>query len=316
MILFFVTAAGVWLPSSGELLRQRCEQKIHEAMPGYEELVPDEWGRIPGKCFQWKGAPEVVFEDVDTASRIRGVEQRSRMAGAGTTPVDREVQEFCGPGSSKRFRAAFSLEVQAEQAIIHHHLRLDFPWYTPPRRDRELLAEARACVPFVASLFERAGVRLDLVIDSRAQALVGLPHLTVRAIDGAGRSHTDGFFFLGQPEFKYENLRAACAGQLECLALLEQQRKNRLCLMLAHETGHALGWKDEYPEDSCPARRVRASPRSDLPESLMAHSDAALTEFAGLAWLDPMALSIYPDQIDELFRLAHLAQLPDAHTPQ
>lgn len=135
------------------------------------------------------------------------------------------------------------------------HFEITKDGKTPVTKDRahEMLENVRACVPLLQNIWARYNIDMQILTDSDFEPSLKGEFLTISLQDRVKRSNADHYYYGGLKEHS-----------------LESQRQDDFCSTMAHETGHALGFNDEYKDDECPSRPF-ISPEEVAPFSIMAH---------------------------------------------
>lgn len=116
---------------------------------------------------------------------------------------------------------------------------------------RLMMTRAQACIPIIANVFERYGIRFNLSLDTPEARTPGVPNLHVDYRYEVGRPNNGTLYYFNQEGDPTDPSGAQAT----------------FCETFTHEVGHMLGLEDEYEDSDCPDREYISS--DALPYSIM-----------------------------------------------
>jgi hypothetical protein len=256
----------------------------------------------PAKCrrtYNELFGDETYFDSIETLDRFI-VKSAFDSLGRAEVAVSQERKELCRPDVYQGLTSRYLASVKKDG--IHIGLGLDVQAKTfrdlgvgsgaDSGRAYEMFQGVQACQGELISFWRRYGIVLDLDLYFEHNAKpadeswgVRSPTVKMDMMDAYGRADTSTFYHGGQEA----NLRA-CIAQCQKRPAAEQadcsfktciipRRGKTLCRTLLHETGHHLGFPDEYSDPACPSRPFLAKESEKAPSSVMNDHFAADVAF-------------------------------------
>ena len=163
---------------------------------------------------------------------------------------------FPWPNVKEVVPANYRLTHQADGIHIGLKVRLNITKNVSHDLAEIMFAKTQACVPFIKKVWANYGITFDLNFEPDNKRTPGKPDAETEIKDSEGRSFSDAYDFrppgtgdcLAKSLGKYDTVESRAA---DC----EKKRQEKYCARLLHETGHLLGFGDEYEDkELCPDR--------------------------------------------------------------
>ena len=193
---------------------------------------------------------------------------------------------------------------------VSYNLRLNFEAkFLGPMITNQVLSETRECAGTIRKFWARYGLDVKINVDSDVDPAFA-PDQEVNLHYYEGRADTGNFYWDGQhgatgnarksckagvasiktfcvkhPKESCDSIciGAACVSKAEdyfplCMKNTNEARKQEYCTTMMHESGHHLGFPDEYEEkDACPLRKTVSTESN--PTSVMNDNHLPWSEF-------------------------------------